>query len=500
MKKVIIIGAGVSGLASGIRLLKMGFDVEIYEKNEKVGGRMYQIEKNGFKFDVGPTIVMMPEIYEEIFEYSGANPKDYINMQLLNPMYDIHFKDQTKLRVSTDLTQLINQLEKIDPKDAQGYLAYLADVYKRFLIAKEHFLMESYTKPSQFFNPKSIYHLLRLRTLNSAYDSISSFVTDEKLRQALSFQTLYIGVSPFTGPSIYTIIPMIELLYGVWYIKGGMYEMANQMKRRFLEMGGKIHLNENVSEILITDKKAYGIMSNDEEHHADYILTNADFPYANKELIKDEKNKGKYTTKKIHQMSYSASSLVIYLGLDKKYQTNVHTLRFAEDFKKNINDLFEFNVPDDPSFYMYSPTQVDSTLAPQGKEIIYVLVPVPSLHKGMTSWSDAYRDKYVDQIIDMISQIDEFKDIKEHIEVKEVFTPDQFKKQFNLQFGATFGLRPVVTQSLYFRPQTRSKVVKNLYFVGSSNHPGAGVPIVMLSAQIAAREIKKDSEKQWIEP
>ncbi len=495
MKKIIIIGAGVGGLASGIRLLKMGFDVEIFEKNEKVGGRMYQIEEKGFKFDVGPTIVMMPEIYNEIFEVSGVDPKDYIDMSLLSPMYDIHFKDQTKLRISTDLTQLVSQLEKIDPKDAQGYLAYLSDVYKRFLIAKEHFLMKSYSKPIQFYNPKSLYHLLRLRTLNSAYDSISSFVKDEKLRQALSFQTLYIGVSPFTGPSIYTIIPMIELLYGVWYIKGGMYEMANQMKRRFLEMGGKLRLNENVSQILIKDKVAYGVISNDEHHHSDIVLTNADFPYANSELIKEEKDKGKYTTKKIHKMSYSASSLVIYLGLDKKYKTNVHTLRFANDFKKNINDLFCFNVPEDPSFYMYSPTQVDETLSPKGKEIIYVLVPVPSLHKGMTSWSEAFQKQYVNEVLDMISQIDEFNDIKDHIEVMRVFTPDDFKKQFNLQFGATFGLRPVVTQSLYFRPQARSKTVKNLYFVGSSNHPGAGVPIVMLSADIVTREIKKDSEK-----
>lgn len=495
MKKVIIIGAGTSGLAAGILLQSKGFQCEIYEKNEAVGGRMYQIKEQGFTFDVGPTIVLMPHMYKEIFSISGANPDDYLEMTLLEPINTIHYPDQTKFEISSSLPKFINQLESFSELETAGYLKYLSDVYQRYILAKNAFLEKSYRKPSDFYNFKTFHSLYKLRTLNSAYQSISSFVKEDKLRKALSFQTLYVGISPFTGPSIYTIIPMIELLYGVWYIKGGMYEMANQMKRRFLEMGGKLRLNENVSQILIKDKVAYGVISNDEHHHSDIVLTNADFPYANSELIKEEKDKGKYTTKKIHKMSYSASSLVIYLGLDKKYKTNVHTLRFANDFKKNINDLFCFNVPEDPSFYMYSPTQVDETLSPKGKEIIYVLVPVPSLHKGMTSWSEAFQKQYVNEVLDMISQIDEFNDIKDHIEVMRVFTPDDFKKQFNLQFGATFGLRPVVTQSLYFRPQARSKTVKNLYFVGSSNHPGAGVPIVMLSADIVTREIKKDSEK-----
>ena len=492
LKKIIIVGAGTSGLASGIRLLKMGYDVTIYEKNQKVGGRMYQIESEGFKFDVGPTIVMMPEYYRELFEFSGVNPDDYLDMQLLNPMYDIHFPDQTKLTISTDLTQLVKQLETIDENDAQGYLAYLADVYKRYLIAKKHFLGRSFNKPSEFFTPKLMYQALRLRTLDSAYGSISKFVKNEKLRQALSFQTLYIGVSPYTGPSIYTIIPMIELLYGVWYIKGGMYQMALSMERRFKEMGGKIHLNETVTEILVEDKKAVGIVSNGKQIFGDAVLANADFPWVMKNLIKKEKDKGQYNNKKIDNMLYSASSLVIYLGLDKKYKTGVHTLKFANDFAKNIKDLFEFNVPEDPSFYLYSPTQVDDSLAPKGKEIIYVLVPVPSMHKGDVTWDDNYKTAYVDKIIDMVSEVKGFEDIKSHIQVKMSYTPEDFKQQFNLQFGATFGLRPVLTQSVYFRPQAKSKVVKNLYFVGSSNHPGAGIPIVLMSADIVTKEIKKD--------
>jgi phytoene desaturase len=496
-KKVIIIGSGTSGLAAAIRLKTLGFDVEIYEKNEKVGGRMNQIEDKGFKFDVGPTIVMMPQVYKEVFEFSGANPDDYLEMQLLDPMYTIHFSDQSKFDVSTDLTKLIKQIESISEEDAQGYLAYLADVYKRYLIAKKHFIEKSFRKPLDFYNPKSLYNALKLRTFDSAYTSISKFVKDERLRKALSFQTLYIGVSPFTGPSIYTIIPMIELLYGVWYIKGGMYQMAKAMEKRFLEIGGKIHFNQHVEEILIKDKKVYGIIANQKEVKTDIVLSNADFPWAMNNLLKDKKSKGKYQEKRINKMGYSSSSFLLYIGLDKKYPTNVHAIRFAKDFNKNINDLFTFNVPDDPSFYMYSPTQVDPSLAPKNKEVLYVLVPIPSMQSGTISWDLKSTESYKDKILDMISKVEGFEDIKSHIEVLKVYTPNDFKERFNLQFGATFGLKPTLFQSNYFRPQTTFKYVKNLYFAGSSNHPGAGVPIVLTSAKLAVSDILKDHGEDY---
>jgi phytoene desaturase len=234
-KKVLIIGAGTAGLASAIRLQSKGFDVAIYEKNPQVGGRMYSHSEKGFRFDVGPTIVMMPEIYREIFEYSGANPDDYLSMQLLDPLYQLHYQDGTSFSVSSNLTKLIPALEKVSYEDTQGYLAYLADIYKRYNVARQGFIDQPFHTAGDIFNWKIIINTFRLRTLNSAYSSIAKFVKNEKLRQALSFQTLYIGVSPFVGPSIYTIIPMIELLYGIWYIKGGMYAMAKAMEKRFLE-------------------------------------------------------------------------------------------------------------------------------------------------------------------------------------------------------------------------------------------------------------------------
>jgi phytoene desaturase len=492
MKKVIITGAGTAGLAAGIRLQSLGFDCEIYEKNHQVGGRMYQIKEKGFTFDVGPTIVMLPEIYKDVFRFSGANPDDYIEMSLLEPMNTIHYPDDKPLVISNRLTNLMNQLEHISEKEAAGYLNYLSDVYGRYIIAKEHFLEKSYRKPLDFFNFKTFQALAKLRTLNSAYQSISSFVKSDTLRKALSFQTLYVGISPFTGPSIYTIIPMIELLYGIWYIKGGMYQMAASMAKRFEELGGKIYLDKTVEEIVIDDGMATGVMINGKMIPSDLVLSNADFPWTMKHLIKSRKYQGKYNSKKIDRMQYSSSAMIMYLGLNKKYPTTVHQIYFAKDFKKNIQDLFDGVIPEDPSFYLYSPTQIDETLAPKGHESLYVLIPVPSLHQNQILWDDQQIDALKKLILERIKAIQGFEDIESHIIFEKVYTPNTFKDNFNLNFGATFGLRPSLFQSLYFRPQATYKKIKNLYFAGSSNHPGAGVPIVLMSAKIAVNEIVRD--------
>jgi phytoene desaturase len=492
MKKCIIIGAGTSGLAAGIRLQTLGFQVDIYEKNPKIGGRMYQIQKEGFSFDVGPTIVMMPDEYKDVFRFSKANPDDYIQMTLLDPMYEVHFPNETKLSISADLTKLVKQLESISDDDTQGYLAYLADVYKRYTVAKKHFIEKTFRSRYDFYNPKSLYNILKLRTLNSAYASISKFVKDDRLRKALAFQTLYIGISPYVGPSIYTIIPMIELLYGVWYIKGGMYQMAKAMEKRFIELGGKIHLNQEVTEIITKNKEAIGIIANQKQVKADLILCNADFPWAVKNLIKQPKQKGKYTDQKIEKLKYSSSAFILYMGLNKKYKTTVHQIRFAHDFNKNIEDLFNKTLPEDPSFYMYLPSQIDPSVAPEDKEVLYVLVPVPSLHQNPYEWNENETNQYKEKTLSLIEKVEGFEDIREHIEVLEIFTPRTFEKTFNLQFGATFGLKPTLTQSNYFRPQHKFHPLQNLYFVGSSNHPGAGVPIVLISAKLAVAEILKD--------
>jgi phytoene desaturase len=491
-KHILIIGAGVAGLVAAIRLLKQGFRVSIFEKNSQVGGRMNRLEEQGFKFDTGPTIVMMPEIYREIFEYSGVNPNDYIPMTLLDPLYQLHFADGTEFTVSSNLTKLIPTLEKFSPKDTEGYLRYLSDIYGRYRLARQSFLDRAFNRLSDVINPDIMLKTLQLRTFDTAYRSISKFVKNEKLRQALSFQTLYIGLSPFAGPSIYTVIPMIELLYGIWYIHGGLYTFAQAMQRRFKEMGGVLHLNSSVDEIVITNHKAKGLRIGQKLIEGDGVLVNADFPYAVDQLIKEDALRKPYPSKKISKLKYSSSAITVYLGMKKKYIMPIHQIRYGNNFKQNITELDQGKIPTDPAFYIYSPSQIDPTIAPANQELVYLLIPVPNLiHNGQT-FNEKFVENYIDQVLTRIEKIAGFQDFKANIAFKKYQTPDTWKTQYNLMNGATFGLKPILTQSNYFRPQSKALPIEGLYFAGSSTHPGAGIPIVMLSAKIVADVIKKD--------
>ena len=226
MKRVIVIGAGIGGLAAAVRLQHAGYEVALYEKEPQVGGKMSRIRGDGFTFDVGPTIVMMPALYREAFEACGRDADDYIPMEKVEPLMDVSFGPNERLRLSNDLSSVTEAVEAVSERDAQGYFTYLALLYKRYLIAKDNFLERSFRGPLDFYNPKSLVAGARLHTLGDAYSSVSKYVKDDRLRKALAFQTLYIGISPYEGPSLYMIIPMIELLYGVWFMKGGMYAMA----------------------------------------------------------------------------------------------------------------------------------------------------------------------------------------------------------------------------------------------------------------------------------
>lgn len=497
-KKVIVIGAGVAGMASAIRLQQAGYEVELFEKEGMPGGKMHRIEKDGFKFDLGPTIVMMPELYREIFELCGRDPDEYIPMEKLDPMFQVYFKDEMDrpYKGSSDLTEMMKTLESINPDDAQGFLDYLQEIYKRFIIAKNYFIQRPFRKFKDFYNPFMIKQTLKLKTFDSADHFIGKYIKDERIKNMLSFQTLYIGISPYNGPSLYSIIPMIEFLYGVWFIKGGMHTMATSMEKLFYELGGKIHYNANVEKISIESGRADGIYVNGRKEEADYVMCNADFPYAMKELVQDKKAKGKYTDEKIDAMKYSCSCFLLYLGTNRKYDQieGVHNFVFKSEMKKNINDIFSGEKLQDGAFYIHIPSKADPSMAPEGKEAIYVLLPVSELSTAKYEWNDETIQYYRDYLIREMKKIKGLENLEEEIVSESYTTPLDFKQRFNAYNGATFGLQPTLRQSNHMRPQSKATHCENLYFTGSSTHPGAGVPIVLLSAKIAAQELMSDDQ------
>ncbi|MFB9330737.1 phytoene desaturase family protein [Paenibacillus aurantiacus] len=497
-KKVIVIGAGVAGLASAIRLQHAGYQVKIYEKEALPGGKMNRIETNGYKFDLGPTIVMMPEIYREIFELCGRNPDDYIPMERLDPMYRVYYSDNPNepYDISSDLVQLAKTIETISEEDMEGFFLYLHEIYKRFMVAKHNIIQRPFRTSRDFYNFSMLKKALKLKTLDTADHFMSKYIKSERLKQMISFQTLYIGISPFRSPSFYTMIPMLQFMYGVWFIRGGMYTMAHAMERLFKELGGTIRYNQSVQEIDILNRKAAGIIVDGKKVAADFVVCNADFPYAMKNLVKDRVAKGKYTDKKIDNMKYSCSCFLLYLGMNRKYEEieHVHHFVFSDDLKKNLHDVFAGNKLTNGSFYVYMASKMDASLAPDGKDGLYILMPVSHAAAANYEWNeDTIRD-YRTYILDTLKKIRGFEHIEQDIVTETCITPLDFESKFNAYNGATFGLMPILSQSNHMRPQSKAKHCDNLYFTGSSTHPGAGVPIVLLSARIATQELMQDDQ------
>ncbi len=494
-KKALIVGAGVGGLATAVRLLSKGYDVKVYEKEERVGGKINIIKTDDFCFDLTASILMIPDVYKEIFDWAGRKYEDYLEFIRLEPFYRVNYSDGSRYDFSTDLTKLVDLLESTSREDSLGYIKFIGDAYRKYLIANQYFLQKSFRNISNFFNPFTLTKALQIKTFSTTYDYISKYIKNEKLRQFICFQSLYMGISPYNGPNIYTLVPTISQLYGLWYLKGGMYSYIIALQKMINELGGTIEKGINVEEILISEGKAVGLKTDKGIEKGDIVVCNADFPYAMKELIKDKKAKGMYTDKKISKMKYSCSTFIMYLGLKKKYQNlSVHNFYINDDFKENIEYSFEGKLPVKPSLYIYCPSRIDQNMAINSKESLNIMVRVPNLYFDEIKWDKKTIHSFREKVINTISRIKGLEDIEENIIYESYLTPKKLQSLFNSYYGTAFGLSPTLTQTNYFRPDVKSQNIKNLYFVGSSVHPGTGVSIVLFSSKLVVEEILKDEK------
>lgn len=497
MTKVFVIGAGVAGLSAAIRLQSNGYDVEIFEKLSMAGGKMHYIKDQGHTFDVGPTIVMWPEAYEDVFRFAGVDPADYIDFIDLDPMYEVVFCDQPNrhYKMSNNLMEIMAIMESKGPETAAGFLNYLSDIYERFLVAKESFIRRPFRNKSDIYNPHMIKEALKLKTFDSANHMLAKYIDDKDIQQMLAFQTLYIGVSPEQGPSLYNMMPMLELFYGVKYLKGGMHAMARAMVQLFEELGGKIHYDSPIEEIMIKNQAVQGVRINNKLISADYVITDADFPYSITELVQDPPSRGKYSPDYVDQMDYSCSCLVFYWGVKADYShLETHTFVIAEDLDQNMKEIFDGSLIEDPSILITIASNADPDMAPEGKSSFYVLTPVPHLAIAQYDYDSATINHYREKILSTLERVEGLEHIRQDIYFEHYFSPNDFKEQFNAYNGSTFGLQPTLKQSAHLRPQSKSKHCQGLYFTGSSTHPGAGVPTALEGGRIAADELRLDVE------
>jgi len=486
MKKAIIIGSGFGGLSLGIRLQSKGYDVTIFEKNEKVGGHAYQLKKDGYTFDMGPSLITAPDIIQKVFECAGRRMEDYLDLTYLDPFYRIYFHDKTYIDYNADAESMKKQMADFNPKDAENFddfMEYTRKMYDEVItngLGAKPFTLKKMLE----FMPKAF----RLKALNSTYSVVSKFFKDARNRFTFSFHPLFIGGSPFRSPAVYLMIPYLEKNGGVWFSKGGMYSLVEALEKVFLELGGEIRTNAEVEQIVVKNGKATGVMFNKEFHHSDIVVSNAHFAHTHLDLI-DSKHRKKWTDRKLKKTAYSMSSFLMYMGVRKKYpQLKHHTLILSERYKELVKDIFDRKIlADDFSMYLHAPSITDPDMAPKDSESMYVLIPVPNL-AGNINWKEK-KHIFAKKVLNFLENDFGLEGLQDNLDVLELFTPEDFKTNRNNYLGSAWGVEPKLTQSASFRPANKSEDVENLYIVGASTHPGAGVPGVLLTAEATENAI-----------
>ncbi len=492
-KKVIIIGSGFGGLGAAVRLLARGYDVEIFEKRDKLGGRAYVYDINGYKFDGGPTIVTAPFMFDDLWALAGKKRQDYFEMVECQPYYRIFDKDRQSFDYNRDEEFILNQIRERSPGDVEGYKKFIASTKPIF----EKGFVQLADKPFLHFTDmlKVAPDLIKMQSYLSVYQYVSQFVKDEFLRRVFSFHPLLIGGNPFDSPSIYAMIHYLERQWGVWYAMGGTGSIVNAFERLITEMGGKITLNAEVAQIEIDPKtrRATGVrMADGALHKADAVVCNGEVAHAYKYLVPAEYRR-KNTDRKIERTKYSMSLFVIYFGTKRRYTDSAlahHNIILGERYKGLLNDIFNKQVlAEDFSLYLHMPTLTDPSMAPKGGESFYVLSPIPHLGSG-TDWKKAAKP-YRDSIMNFLED-NYLPDLQENIVAEHYIDPLHFQGTLNSYMGSAFSVQPILTQSAWFRPHNRSEDIERLYFVGAGTHPGAGLPGVLSSSIIAENLVVED--------
>ncbi|MFK7845200.1 MAG: phytoene desaturase family protein [Rhodothermales bacterium] len=496
-KEAIVIGAGFGGLSIANRLQSAGMQVTLLEKRPKVGGRAYQFIEKGYTFDMGPSLITAPDLIDDIFEQAGRSASDYFDLLPLDPYYRIYFHDNTYIDYSGDAEQMKAQMRKFNHKDAEQYDAFMkaiAPIYDE-VITKKLGAQPFDTAGSMLrFTPRA----MQLKAFLPVTTYVNRFFKDFRHRFMFSFHPLFIGGHPFRSPSIYLMIPFLEQKDGVWFTKGGMYTVVSALKKLFIEQGGILKTDAEVSEISIENGKTNGVYVDREFMPADVVVSNADFAHTYRHLVNPKWRK-KWTDKKIDKIKYSMSCYLLYLGVKKQFpDLEHHTLILSERYKGLVDDIFDGSpLPEDFSMYLHVPTKSDPDMAPPGCESIYILIPVSNLSAG-TDWENN-KDEFTERVLNFLEAWG-MDGLKENIEVQEVFTPLEFESELNAYQGNAFAIEPKLTQTAYFRPHNRSEDVKGLYFVGAGTHPGAGVPGVILSAEATAGCVLEDVIESSVVP
>ena len=479
--KTVIVGSGFGGLSAALRLKAKGHDVTLIEKHKDLGGRARVFEKNGFKFDAGPTVITAPYLINELFQLFGKKAENYLNIKPLQTWYQFVFEDGYKFNYSGNEKEMKRQISEVSNDDVDGYFD-LVNFTKR-IFDKGYMELSDvpFNKPS--FMLKQIPSLLKLKSYKSVYSLVSSYVKNEKLRRIFSMHPLLVGGNPFTTTSIYGLILYLEKKWGIHYSMGGTGNIVKGLETLMIEENIKVIKGVEVKRIIEENKNIKGVeLNNGEKLLADNVVCNADPPGVYEKLLNKKKGNLFFNWKR-NRMDYSMGLFVYYFGTKKVYNdVEHHTIKFGNKYKEHLDDIFnKKKLNDDISYYLHRPTATDKSMAPEGNDCFYVLVPVPN-NQSNIDWS--IEGEKIKKLVIRKMQNDLLPDLERNIVEDFYLSPDYFENDLNTKFGSGFSIQPKFTQSAYFRFHNKSEIYKGLYFVGAGTHPGAGVPGVLSSAKV----------------
>ncbi len=483
----VVIGSGLGGIATAIRLRAKGYRTTLVEMRDKPGGRAYVYEQDGFTFDAGPTIITAPFLIDELFALGGKRREDYVKLVPCDPFYRIVFPDGSHFDYTGDEARMVAEVARFCPADVDGYLAFVRKTEEIFRRAFTDLADRPF---STFLDMARVApDLVRLRAFEPVFTMVSRYIRDPLLRMVFSFHPLLVGGNPFASSSIYAMIHYLERKWGVHFAMGGTGALVSGLMRLFEEMGGEVRLGARVERIRIERGKAVGVdLAGGSAMNAAIVVSNGDVANTYRKLV-DPKWRRKWTDPRLARMRYSMGLFLIYFGTKRTYPNLAHhTIVLGKRYQGLLDDIFTRKVlARDFSVYLHAPTRTDPSLAPPGCECFYVLSPVPHLG-GRVDWA-AEKEPYAERILESLEGL--CPGLRSDLATKRVLTPADFETDLDAYLGSAFQFEPVLTQSAWFRPHNVSEDVEGLFFAGAGTHPGAGIPGVLSSAKVLERVIPR---------
>lgn len=491
-RTAIIIGAGIGGIATAVFLAKNGYLVSVYEKNSSAGGRAGQLVRDGYRFDLGATMLLMPNIYHDVFNSLGIPLEEGRDIIPLENLYKIYFDDMSELAFSTDKEKMKLQLEKIEKGSFEKSEKYVKKGYEIFRSSMKKLINRNFYNVFQMINPGNIPLLFKIKVFTSHFRYTSKFFKHSHLRMSYTFQNIYVGQSPFNSPALFSMVPAAELMEGSFFPSGnGMFTIVEKLSKAALEAGVKFYFKKAVLRIVTKNRQVTGVLLEDNnEINADLVIGNADLPYIYKNLLPDKRRAAHFD-----RLRYSCSAICFHWGLDKVYPLlDHHNVFLSDGFRNGLDRIFlEKSISDNPSFYVHAPARTDLKAAPEGHDALSIIVAAGHVDKKFHQDWDRIKNKARSAVIDRLKK-QGLNDIDEHIKFEACFTPENWEMVCNISRGSVFGsLAHNIFQMGYFRPHNRHDKYKNLYFVGGSTHPGNGIPNVLLSAKLVSERILKEN-------